>query len=226
MVAWYRHPRLKLVVPVAVLSAVSSGFLKGQEPSPVTTSKQADASSSEPNEDTAFDAAAKWKHFSGETFTPLTLVSGAFNAGVSHVSNSDPRYGQNAAAYAQRFGASVADIASQNFFGDFVFASAFHEDPRYFRKGPEHGLWSRVGYAISRSVIIHKDRGGNTFNWSNVVGTAASAGLSNAYYPSPSRTSGAMAIRFGTSIAGAGFANLLPEFWPDFRQWMKRRFEH
>jgi hypothetical protein len=35
-----------------------------------------------------------------------------------------------------------------------------------------------------------------------------------------------MAIRFGTSIAGAGFANLLPEFWPDFRQWMKRRFEH
>jgi hypothetical protein len=83
-----------------------------------------------------------------------------------------------------------------------------------------------VGYAISRSVIIRKDGGGNTFNWSNVVGTAASAGLSNAYYPSPSRTSGAMAIRFGTSIAGAGFANLLPEFWPDFRQWMKRRFEH
>ena len=76
----------------------------------------------------------------------------------------------------QRFGASVTDIASQNFFGDFVLASAFHEDPRYVRKGPTYGLWPRVGYAVSRSIIIRTHVGGTSFNWSNVLGTAMSAG--------------------------------------------------
>lgn len=166
----------------------------------------------------------KWHHFVDETITPLTLVGGAFNASVSQVLNNDPRYGVGSGAYAQRFGASVADIASQNFFGDFVMASALHEDPRYIRRGPQYGFWNRVGYAIGRAVIIRKDSGGETFNWSNVTGTALSVGLSEAYYPPPSRTGGAMALRFGTNVAGAGFANLLPEFLPDFEQWLKRKF--
>jgi len=57
-----------------------------------------------------------------------------------------------------------------------------------------------------------------SFNWSNVLGTAMSAGLSKAYYPPPSRTGGAMILHFTTSVAGAGLANLAPEFWPDFKQ--------
>jgi hypothetical protein len=218
-----RHIYVRLAVAMALLNAVASGFLKGQD-SPQPTSMQNGASSGRANGDESLNVVGKWKHFAEETFSPFTVVAGAFNAGVSHVTNSDPRYGKDSEAYVQRFGASVADIASQNFFGDFVCAAAFHEDPRYVRKGPQHGLWTRVEYAVSRAVIIRKDSGGDTFNWSNVIGTAMSAGLSNAYYPSPSRTGGAMALHFGTSIAGAGLANLLPEFWPDFRQWLKRHF--
>ena len=33
-------------------------------------------------------------------------------------------------------GASLGDIISQNFFADFLLASAFHEDTRYVRRGP------------------------------------------------------------------------------------------
>jgi hypothetical protein len=50
-----------------------------------------------------------------------------------------------------------------------------------------------------------------------------SAGLSNAYYPPPSRTGGAMIIHFASSVAGAGFANLAPEFWPDFKRKVFKR---
>jgi hypothetical protein len=84
-------------------------------------------------------------------------------------------------------------------------------------------LWSRVGYAISRAVVIRTDTGGSSFNWSNTLGSAMSAGLSNAYYPPPSRTGGAMLIHFVSSVAGAGFANLAPEFWPDFKQKVFKR---
>lgn len=166
----------------------------------------------------------KWKHFVDETFTPLSLAAGAFDGALSQATNSDPRYGVGAGAFAERFGASNADIATQNFFGDFVMASAFHENVTYVRRGPAcGGIWKRAGYAISRALITGADRGGNTFNWSNLTGTAMSAGFSNLYYPPASRTGGALALHFGTSLAGSGFANLFPEFWPDFRHMLTRR---
>jgi hypothetical protein len=165
----------------------------------------------------------KWLYFETETFAPLTLGAGAFNAAVSQVSNSTPSYGHSWwPDYAERYGSAVGDIISQNFFGDFVLASAFHEDTRYVRLGPEHRLWARVGYAISRALITHTDSGATTFNASNVLGTAMSAALSNAYYPPASRTASAASINWATSVAGSGFAHLLPEFWPDFHAWMKR----
>lgn len=175
-----------------------------------------------PAQDPALTASGKWHHFIDETASPVTLAPVMFNAAVSQATNSDPRYGLGRPAFGQRIAASAADIASQNFFSDFLLASAFHEDTRYFRRGPEYRFWSRVGYAVSRSVVVRKDQGGDTFNWANVAGTAMSVGLSNAYYPSASRTSGAMALHFATSVAGAGFGNLAPEFWPDVRHWLKR----
>jgi hypothetical protein len=167
----------------------------------------------------------KWDHFIAETAAPFTLGAGAMNAAVSQVTRSAPLYGRHWKAYPKRFGASVGDIVSQNFFGDFLLASAFHEDTRYVREGPSHRLRRRVGYAISRAVVTRKDSGEPTFNWANVLGTAMSAGLSNAYYPPISRTPRETLTNWGTSVAGSGMANLMPELWPDFRQWLKRRFK-
>jgi hypothetical protein len=46
----------------------------------------------------------------------------------------------------ERFGASVGDIISQNFFGDFLLAAAFHGDTRYVRLRPSDRLRPRVFY--------------------------------------------------------------------------------
>jgi hypothetical protein len=165
----------------------------------------------------------KWNYFVHETVSPLTFGGGTFNAAISQVTNTAPRYGVDGAAFAERFGASIADIASQNFFGDFVVASALHEDPRYLREGQGYGFWHRVGYALSRSVVIRKDSGADTFNFDNVIGSAASTGLSNLYYPPASRNSRGMVLHFGSDVADNGFVNLAPEFWPDFRDWILRR---
>jgi len=164
----------------------------------------------------------KWRLFETETGAPITLVAGAFSAAYSQATRSAPDYGRTWDAYPQRLGAETTDIISQNFFGDFLLASALHEDTRYVRRGSAYKFFPRVAYAISRSVVTHADSGVPTFNWSNVVGTALSAGLSNAYYPPASRTASVTLVNWGTSLAGSGFANLLPEFWPDFHNSVRR----
>jgi hypothetical protein len=170
----------------------------------------------------------KWNYFVHETIAPFTPAAGAFNAAVSQATRSAPLYGRHWGAYPKRFGASIGDIFSQNFFGDFLLASAFHEDTRYVRRGPTHRTWPRIGYAVSRALIVRRDSGGEIFNWANVLGTAMSAGLSNAYYPPVSRTARESATNWGTSVAGSGLANLMPEFLPDFSAWLKRHnpFRH
>lgn len=167
-----------------------------------------------------------WHLFWTETLGPITLGGTVFNAGFSQVTNSDPRYGKTGTAFAQRLGASAADIAAQNFFGDFLIASAFHEDPRYFRRGEQYSFLQRFNYAISRALLVRTASGTTSFNWDNVIGSAMGTGFSNLYYPSASRTGGAMLIHFATDVADNGFVNLAPEFWPDFRRKFFHRHRH
>jgi hypothetical protein len=186
------------------------------------TTRAQDAGVSEPLPPPS--VAEKWDLFAAETATPFTFGAGAFDATVSQVTHSTPLYGRHPwpAPYAERFGASVGDIVSQNFFGDFLLASALHEDTRYRRLGSSHRLWKRVGYAITRSIVTRSDSGDAEFNWANVLGTGMSAALSNAYYPPESRTVRASTTNWGASVAGSGLVNLMPEFWPDVSRWMKR----
>jgi hypothetical protein len=160
----------------------------------------------------------KFGLFAKETFDPFTFVSSAAGAALSQIDNDNPKYGHGAGPYAERFGAAVGDVTTQNFFSDAVLASLLHEDPRYFRKGPEFGAWYRVGYALSRVVITRTDRGSDRFNYSGMLGMGLGIGLSNAYYPDSSVTGEEVATRFGTSLLANALGNLLPEFWPDFHE--------
>jgi hypothetical protein len=160
----------------------------------------------------------KFRLFAKETFDPFTAGAAAAGAALSQVGNDDPRYGEGSGPYGERFGAAVADIATQNFFSDAVLASLLHEDPRYFRRGPEFGIWYRMGYALSRVVVTRTDAGKERFNYSGMLGTGMGIALSNAYYPESSVNGREVGSRFGTSLAASALSNLLPEFWPDIHE--------
>jgi len=167
----------------------------------------------------------KWNFFVTETLSSLTLVSASIDSTASQVTRSAPLYGRHFwrhAAFPKRFIATVGDYTSENFFADFALASVFHEDTRYRRMGPVHGVWRRMGYAISRAVVTRTDSGEGTFNWANVLGCAMSAGLSNSYYPPVSRTASVALVNWGTNIAGTGLTNIAPEFGSDVAHWFKR----
>ncbi len=192
-----------------------------QDPNPPDPAAAAQSAVSPP----APSVAEKWDFFMNETVTPLTLATAVPNATATQLGRFSPLYGKHfwrRDAYLKRLGAIVADETSRNFFTDFVLASAFHEDTRYVREGHSHGMWARVGYAVSRAVVTRTDSGDPTFNWANVIGCGMSAGLSNAYYPPKSRSATVASLNWGTTIVGSGLSNLLPEFGSDVGHWMKR----
>jgi hypothetical protein len=159
----------------------------------------------------------KWQLFFKESSDPFNLASAVVGATMSHLGRGVPNYGADKEAYGERVGAAFADVTTQSFFSDAVLASLFHEDPRYYRKGPAHGILYRIGYSMSRMVVTRTDSGHNTFNFSGVLGTMLGIALSNAYYPDRDINSSVTGGRFLSSFSGAATGNLLPEFWPDIR---------
>jgi hypothetical protein len=76
----------------------------------------------------------------------------------------------------------------------------------------------RTGYALSRAVITRSDSGDRVFNYSEVIGAGASAGLSSLYYPSRERSFANTGIEWGLDIGIDAAALIAKEFWPDINR--------
>jgi len=96
----------------------------------------------------------------------------------------------------------MGDFTSQNLYTDVALAYLFHQDPRYFREGPQSRFLPRVAYSLSRMAVARQDSGRPAFNASGVFGMLLGIATSNLYYPSASRTGTVMATRVGTSLIG------------------------
>jgi hypothetical protein len=145
----------------------------------------------------------------------------AFLAGIGQASNSNPSFGQGLAGYAKRFGTTYGDFAIENMTTEAIFPALFHQDPRYFRRG-EGTSRSRVAYAMSRLFITRGDSGNSQFNFSEIIGAAASVAISNAYYPD-GRTVGKNIGKYTEQVGFDAASNVLKEFWPDLKRKLWRR---
>jgi hypothetical protein len=139
-------------------------------------------------------------------------------AAFSQAGNQTPKYGEGGVAYAQRFAAAVADGATQDVFSAGVLANLLHQDPRYYRMGPQAGILKRAVYSVSRLAIARQDSGKAAFNASGLGGMALGIAASNLYYPSASVHGYVMAERLTTSLTGGVVGNLMSEFVPDLQQ--------
>lgn len=156
----------------------------------------------------------KWRLVGLSVIDPFNAASAVLGAGLSQISDETPRYGRDPGAYGMRVGAALGDFVTQSAFSGGL-AVLFHQDPRYFRKGPGYNVLHRVAYSVSRLVVTRSDTGNWTFNSSGVFGMALGIAASNAYYPSTSRTGTVMVGRLQTSLTGDIIGNLMSEFWPD-----------
>ncbi|MGB7848279.1 MAG: hypothetical protein WBL63_21890 [Candidatus Acidiferrum sp.] len=93
------------------------------------------------------------------------------------------------------------------------------EDSRYYTLG-KGGFFKRSGYALSRLLITRKDSGDPTFNFSEVVGAGAAAGIGNAYYPSDENHLVKTYQRWLSQLIQDAAGNMAKEFWPDINHVM------
>jgi len=142
-------------------------------------------------------------------------------AGQSMALRSYPELGHGMAGYGRYYWRAFADQASETYFTTAIVPSLTHEDPRYYTLG-HGGFFHRMGYAMSRVVITKTDSGGTSFNYSEIVGSACEAGLSNAYYPSQERSWRNTGLNYASQIEGAVVSNIFREFWPDIH----KKFAH
>lgn len=146
-------------------------------------------------------------------FDPVTLGLNAVFAGVEQAENAFPGYGQGAAGFGKRLGATFADSVDSSFLGGAILPTLFRQDPRYFFRGPGHSRANRALYAIASVVICKGDNGKWQPNYSNVGGNVAAAGISNLYYPASDRHGATLTVDnalLGTAEGAVGA--LIEEF--------------
>jgi hypothetical protein len=179
----------------------------------------------------------KFHLFLTSTFSPVSIGIFAAQAGVTQAENEFPAYGQGMQGYGKRFGAALADGTSNGLFRIYVYPTLLKEDPRYFRLG-EGNFGHRLVYGLEQSFVCHTDKGGRSFNFSNILGAFTAGAISNLYYPGntlirtipATSTSPAIPVyendrginltlsRAAIALGYGAAGGLLNEFWPDFHE--------
>ena len=154
-----------------------------------------------------------WK----STIDPVSFGITGIIAGFEQADNTFAGYGQGAQGYGKRYGAAYSDGVSGTFIGGAILPSLLKQDPRYIYKGTG-GARTRTLYALAMAVICKGDNGRWQPNYSSVIGTLASAGISNLYYPAADRNGAG--LTFQNAFIGVG-ANALENIVQEF---LLRRF--
>jgi hypothetical protein len=152
---------------------------------------------------------------------PFNLIMPAINAVILSSTGASSGFGNGFSGFAKRYGAAIGDSVSGNFFRLYAFPALLHEDPRYFRAG-QGSIGRRALHTFTATVWCRKDDKTFGFNWSKFLGSGASSGLSNAYYPAQNRGANLTLQRFGLSYLSEVGYNALKEFWPDIARKRKK----
>jgi hypothetical protein len=175
---------------------------------------------------TPLTARQKWELAFRQSVDPFNIVSAGIGAAFSQDGNQTPKYGEGGPAFGKRFGAAIADMTTQNVFSAGLLATILHQDPRYFRMGPEGGsIPKRVVYSLSRLFIARQDNGKDTFNTCGIGGMVLGIAASNLYYPAASVNGEVMAGRLTTSLFSSVTGNLMSEFGPELQK-LQNLFRH
>jgi uncharacterized membrane protein len=152
-----------------------------------------------------------------DSFDYSSFFFAAILAAGSQMQNSYPEFHQGAAGFGRYYWHTFTDQAVGNYFTEAIFASATHEDPRYYTLGTG-GLFRRTVYAAGRLFITRTDSNKETFNLSEIMGNGAAAGMADLYYPRQQRGWTKTGQRWVLQIGFDGVFNVFEEFWPDIRR--------
>ncbi len=115
---------------------------------------------------------------------PTTIAAAGVAAGIQQAKNSYWEWGQGAEGYAKRFAAAYGTAAHNLMITSVLASSVLHQDPRYFYSG-RGTVARRAWYAFECAFRTKGDNGKWQPPYAGLIGTVASAEISNTYYPGP-----------------------------------------
>lgn len=151
------------------------------------------------------------------SFDYSSFVIAAIQSGISLGTNSYPEFGHGAEGYGKYYYHTLLDTADSNFMVAGLFPVLFHQDNRFYTLG--HGKPAkRALYAASRVLITRRDDSTKAFNFSEIIGTGAAAGVSTVYYPDTYFTWTKVGQKWLTACIIDSANYTFKEFWPDINR--------
>jgi hypothetical protein len=163
----------------------------------------------------------KFKLSAEGIFDPAEFAFVGIVALVNQAENDNPEWHQGLKGYARRYGNAFANQAIGNINTGAIWPSLLRQDPRYFQLS-KGSFAHRFFYSATRIVVTRTDSGHAQFNFSEMLGSLSTAGISNIYQPRQERTLGNTMDTFGTQVLYDALSFELREFWPD----IKHKFVH
>ena len=142
---------------------------------------------------------------------PITILGVGALAGVQQATNDYGGLGQEAGGYGKRFSVAYAGLVTGSFINDAVLASLFKQDPRYFYQGTGT-TGSRLEHALSHAILRKGDNGHWQPNYSGMIGSFATAGITSFYYPESDRNGALVVQNALVGIAGRAVGGVFQEF--------------
>jgi len=148
------------------------------------------------------------------SFDYSSFIFVGFTSALAEWTDTHPQLGQGMPGFGRYYWRGFVDKTNGNYLVLFALPTLFHQDERYFAKG-KGGFWRRSGYAATRVFVTPNYQGHNSFNISELLGRGMAQAISVSYYPSQSRTAGAIAAKYAYAIMRDAITNVVREFWPD-----------
>src|SRR6185369_665416 len=111
-----------------------------------------------------------WTH----SFNAQMVAGAAFNSALDPVFNNatSAYWGQGMEGFSKRFGTRLAQSFVKGT-GQALVGGLLHEDPRFYESRKE-GLWPRIGFALTHTLIVRNDNGHEQFSAGRVAGAFSS----------------------------------------------------
>lgn len=148
------------------------------------------------------------------SFDYSSFVFVGITSAMAEWSDAHPQLGEGMEGYGRYYWRGYLDKTDGNYLVIFALPTLLHEDERYYARG-EGGIVHRGLYAATRVLITPNYRGHNTLNIAELLGRGMAQAISVSYYPSQTRTAGAIGEKYGYAIGRDALTNVFREFWPD-----------
>jgi hypothetical protein len=159
----------------------------------------------------------KFQTFVRSVYAPGTYTGASMDALTAKFLFPDRGYQPGWYGLGQYYGVMLANSETDLFFKRFLLPTLLKQDPRYYRN-PDHSFSERVFYSASRVFVARADSGGQMFNGSMVLGSAARQALKDFYVPGERQGIAAIGSRVAFDLLREAGDNLMHEFWPDVRR--------